>query len=163
MVLLFPMRNIAKMASMLSVVIALASCSTAKETEVENVQTTLVETTLDIPTETTGTDVATTEPGATDSSEMGDMYIYVETTAKSVARDAEALAMFNSGEEAGQVTDANIDGAAEIVAETEGWAFDASYPNGAEVSFSKDGESLVFCIKVGGESSRAEVSEGSCS
>ena len=83
----------------------------------------------------------------------------VENTAKAIARDANALAAFNSGDQANLTSDANINAALDETAldTADGWAKD----NGANsVALSKNGNTETFYICDGG--ARAVVQTGTC-
>jgi len=83
----------------------------------------------------------------------------VENTAKAIARDANALAAFNSGDQANLTSDANINSAiGETSLDTaDGWASDAAANS---VSLSKNGNTETFHICVVAD--RAVVQTGTC-
>lgn len=88
-----------------------------------------------------------------------------ENTAASIARDANALAAFNSGSGANETNDGNIDAAvAEVGLDTaDGWAVDTSSTAGAQIALSKNGATDTYCISVtAGTPDRATVASGTC-
>jgi type IV pilus assembly protein PilA len=87
-----------------------------------------------------------------------------ENTAASIARDANALAAFNSGSAANETSNTNIDAAvAEAGLDTaDGWSLN-DVATGHEITLAKNGASDTFCIEVtAGTPDRATVASGTC-
>jgi len=88
-----------------------------------------------------------------------------EQTARSIARDANALAAFNTGAATNETSNANIDAAtAEAnLLEADGWTVDTAEANGADITLAKNGETTTYCISVtAGSPDRATVASGDC-
>lgn len=91
-----------------------------------------------------------------------------ESTARAIARDANALAAFNTGTDTNQATNANIDTAVgeTMLSTDDGWAVDTAEANGADITLTKNGTASIYCISVtaasGSQPARATVSSGDC-
>jgi prepilin-type N-terminal cleavage/methylation domain-containing protein len=93
----------------------------------------------------------------------------VEQTADVIAREANALAGFNTGTDTYQTTKANIVEALEdtTMPTTDGWgAPDTSFASGVEISLTKNGATSTYCIEVvagvDDAPDRAAATEGEC-
>jgi len=93
-----------------------------------------------------------------------------EQTARSIARDANALAAFNDGSATNQTSNANIDtaiGEADLSTD-DGWFVSTTAGDGGEIALSKNGSTTRYCIETNTASPvRAVVTlttgtEGSC-
>lgn len=88
-----------------------------------------------------------------------------EQTARSIARDANALAAFNTGAATNETSNANIDDATDEAALStdDGWTVDTAETNGADITLAKNGSTDVYCISVtAGSPDRATVASGDC-
>jgi prepilin-type N-terminal cleavage/methylation domain-containing protein len=93
----------------------------------------------------------------------------VEQTAEVIAREANALAGFNTGTDTYQTTKDNIVEAVEdtTMPTADGWsAPDDSFANGVEISLTKNGDTSTYCIAVvagvDDAPDRAVATEGEC-
>jgi len=87
-----------------------------------------------------------------------------ENTAKTIARDANALATFNTGAATNETSQANIDAAlAEAtLSTTDGWVTSSSTA-GAEIALTKNGATSTYCVSVtAGTPDRATVANATC-